>query len=162
MGEIRPRDREEGRVRRLIDNDLLTIISRLFVGGAFIYASLYKVIDPAAFAKSIWYYHMVPGALINLMALILPWLELLCGLGLILGIAYRGSALLINLMVLVFIFALSSAIARDINIDCGCFKAAEASSESAVRSLIFDLLMLLFSLQVMASRSRRWMLGNSR
>ena len=149
-------------MRRVVDNDLLTIISRLFVGGAFVYASFYKVVDPASFAKSIWYYHMVPGGLINLMALILPWLELLCGLGLILGVAYRGSALLINLMTLVFIYALSSAIARDINIDCGCFKAAEASSESAVRSLIFDLVMLVFGLQALFSRSRRWMLRPSR
>jgi hypothetical protein len=64
-------------------------------------------------------------------------------------------------MVLVFIFALSSAISRDINIDCGCFKAAEASSESAVRSLIFDLVLLAFTLQLLFTRSRRWMLRPS-
>ena len=52
-------------MRKLLDNDLLTLISRLFIGGVFIYASFYKIIEPASFAKSIWYYHMVPGSLIN-------------------------------------------------------------------------------------------------
>ena len=61
MGEIRPGDREEKAVRRVIDNDILTIIVRLVVGVTFIYASFYKIIDPGSFAKSIWYYHILPG-----------------------------------------------------------------------------------------------------
>ena len=82
-------------MRKLIDNDYLTMVSRLVLGIVFIYASIYKILEPGMFAKSIWYYHMVPGVLINLMALILPWLEILVGLGLILGIFYRGSPVII-------------------------------------------------------------------
>ena len=69
-------------MRKLIDNDFLTLASRLFIGIVLIYASYYKIIDPGSFAKSIWYYHMVPGALINLMALVLAWLELIVGVAL--------------------------------------------------------------------------------
>jgi len=145
-------------VRRVIDHDLITLVVRLVVGVTFIIASYYKIVEPASFARSIWYYHMVPGVLINLMSLFLPWLELVCGICLVLGVCYRGAVTLVNLMVLVFLVALSTAIARGINIDCGCFKAAQVSSESAWEALWFDLGLIVLTLQLLFSRSRRWML----
>lgn len=148
-------------MRKLLDNDLLTLISRLFIGGVFIYASFYKIIEPASFAKSIWYYHMVPGSLINLMALVLPWLELLTGLALITGVWYRGAVLWANAMLVIFVIALASAIARGLDIDCGCFKAAQSATGSAWNALIWDLVYMLFSVQLLLSRSRRWMLSTT-
>ena len=145
-------------MRQLIDNDYLTMISRLFIGLVFIYASFYKIIEPATFAKAIWFYHMVPGSLINLMALILPWLELLCGLGLILGIFYRGSVIWVNIMLLVFVIALASTIQRGLDIDCGCFKAGQSATGPAWQALWSDVLFIAFGLQMLLSRSRRWML----
>jgi putative oxidoreductase len=145
-------------VRRLINNDLLTLCLRLLVGVVFIYASLYKILDPGAFAKSIWYYHLVPGDLINLIALVLPWIELLCGLCLILGLFYHGAVVWANVLTLTFIFALSTTIVRGIDIDCGCFKAAKVATESAWQALWFDIVLLVFTLQLLFSRSRRWML----
>jgi uncharacterized membrane protein YphA (DoxX/SURF4 family) len=147
-------------VRKLIDNDYLTILCRLVIGGMFIYASYYKIIDPGAFAKSIWYYHMVPGKLINLMALILPWLELLVGLALILGLFYRGAVLWVNVVMLIFIIALSSTIVRGISIDCGCFKASQGATSSAWNSLLFDLAAGLLCLQLWFSRSSRWRISS--
>ena len=135
---------------------MLTILVRLFVGGTFIYASFYKIIDPAAFAKSIWFYHLVPGSLINLMALFLPWLELTCGVAIIIGITYRGAVILANLMTVVFIAALASAIVRGINIDCGCFKAAQATSNSAWQAIWFDLALLACTMQLFFSRAKKW------
>lgn len=146
-------------MRRVIDNDWLTIAFRLFVGISFIYASFYKIIEPALFARSIWYYHMVPGELINPMALLLPWVELIVGVCLILGVYYRGAVLLVNLMVIMFMIALISAAVRGIDIDCGCFKPGKKSSESALKTLWFDLALLVMTVQLWFSRSRRWMLG---
>ena len=161
MGEAWSEDGEEAGMRQLIDHNLATIVSRLLVGGIFIYASFYKIVDPSGFAKSIWYYHMVPGDLINLMALIMPWMELICGITVIVGVFYRGSVMLINLMMLVFIIALSSAVFRGINIDCGCFKAAQESNESALNALYFDLALMVPVVHLMVSKSRRWMLHSS-
>jgi len=149
-------------VRGLIDNDWLTLISRLLIGGMFIIASFYKVIEPASFARSILYYHMVPGQLVNLMALVLPWLELLIGAGLIFGCTYRGSVWWANILLGVFIVALASTIARNLDIECGCFKAGEKASNEAWSSLIFDLAAMVFSLQLLFSRSRKWMLDERR
>ncbi len=143
-------------MRKLIDNDLLTLVSRLVIGGMFIYAALYKIIEPGSFAKSIWYYHLVPGSLINLMAIVLPWLEAIVGLALIVGALYRGAVLWSNLMMIVFIIALSTTIARGINIDCGCFKAASSGTHSAWNSLLFDLGAMVLCIQLWLSRSRKW------
>lgn len=143
---------------RLIHNDYLTMLSRLVIGIMLIYASYYKVIEPASFAKSIWYYHMVPGSLINLMALILPWLELICGLGLILGLFYDGAKVWATLMMVMFIIALSSTIVRGIDIDCGCFKASQGATGSAWKSLVFDLVAMVFVIQMLLSKSRRWLI----
>ena len=148
-------------MRRVIDNDSLTMLFRLVVGVTFIYASLYKILQPADFAQSIWYYHMVPGSLINLMALILPWVELLAGLFLILGVLYRGSVVLMNLMTIMFIIALISAIVRGLDIDCGCFKVG-GSGGSTVRSLLLDVGLLIMTLQLFFSRSKAFRLGSGR
>ena len=145
-------------MRRIIDNDLLTLITRLLIGGIFVYASFYKILEPATFARSIWYYHLVPGSLINLMALILPWLELVCGLALIIGFYVRGAVLWSGLMTVLFMIALSVAIVQGIDIDCGCFKAAKASSGAAWDALLFDIGMIALIGQLWFSRSRRWMI----
>lgn len=145
-------------MRRVIDNDFLTIASRLMVGGVFIYAAIYKIADPLTFANAIWNYHLAPVSLINLTALILPWVEMLAGLGLILGIFYRGSALLVNGMTIMFMIALAYAVARGLDIDCGCFKSGEAGAGSAKEALIRDFGLLALTLQIWFSRSRRWMI----
>ncbi len=148
-------------MRRIIDSDIVTIIARLIVGLTFIYASYYKIIEPGDFAKSIWYYHISPGSLINLTAIILPWLELVCGILLILGVAYRGSLFLVSLMTVVFILAIASAMARGIDLDCGCFKAAESSSESTLRALLLDVGLIILLIQLYFSRSTKWLLGRT-
>jgi putative oxidoreductase len=145
-------------MRRVIDHDYLTLFSRLAIGGMYLAASYYKIIEPATFAKSIWQYHMVPGALINLMALILPWLELIIGVAIIVGWAYRGAIWWANLLLIVFIAALASTIARGLDIDCGCFKAGQSATGPAWQSLWFDVVAMLFSLQLWVSRSTRWRL----
>lgn len=146
-------------MRKIVDNDFLTVVVRLAVGVTFIYASYYKIIEPGDFAKSIWYYHMVPGTFINLIAVILPWAELICGIFLILGVAYRGSVVLVGLMTVVFILAIASAMARGIDLDCGCFKAARSSSESTWKSLLFDAGLLVLLLQLYFSGSKKWLMG---
>jgi len=132
-------------MRRLIDNDYLTLLFRIAVGGVFIVASYYKIIQPADFAKSIWYYHLSPGSLINLTALILPWLELVCGVCLILGLWYRGA-----------IIALATAVARGLDIDCGCFKAAQADGGNTLTALLEDIPLVVMVVQLWFSRSKRW------
>ncbi len=144
-------------MRRIIDNDYLTMAVRLAVGVVFVSASVYKIIDPGSFTRSIWYYHLMPGSLINLIALVLPWVELLAGLALIFGVLYRGAIVWVNVMTIAFIGALTLAVARGLDIDCGCFKAADDIDGSTLQPLILDGALLLLIMQLWFSRSRRWM-----
>jgi hypothetical protein len=65
-------------------------------------------------------------------------------------------------MLLFFVVALASTIVRGLSIDCGCFKAAEAATGSAWRALLWDILYLVASAQMLFSRSCRWQLSRNR
>ncbi len=76
--------------------------ARLILAGIFIYASLDKIAHPAAFAKDVYNYQILPDALINLTALVLPWLELFLGLCLLAGIWLPGAVLTVSGLLIVF------------------------------------------------------------
>ncbi len=64
---------------------------------------------------------MLPYEWIHLLAITLPWIEVAAGLLLMAGVWKRASALLITVMLVVFIAAIAQAVARNLNIECGCF-----------------------------------------
>ena len=77
-------------MKSFLKNRYIPLISRFILGIVFIYASLDKIIDPVSFSDNIDNYHVSPVAINNLVALILPWVELIIGLGLITGIFLKG------------------------------------------------------------------------
>ena len=99
---------------------IIVLIARLLIGGILIYASFNKIVDPGGFAKAIANYHIIPFGLENSMAIILPWLELIVGLCLIIGVFIDGAAFLVIVMMVVFIVAITFAILSGYNIECGC------------------------------------------
>ena len=105
----------------MLNNKILLILSRLFLGVIFIYASFDKIIDPVSFSSLIDNYHITPYFLNNLAALVIPWLELVIGICLIRGVFINGASFVAALLLLFFIFILTQAIFRGINLDCGCF-----------------------------------------
>ncbi len=118
----------------------VVLIARLILGGVFIYASLDKIAHPAEFAKAIGNYHVVPFGLENLMALALPWLELIAGICLIAGIMVDGATIMVILMNIVFIFAISQALARGISIECGCFSVTtEGVDNIGIQTILRDI-----------------------
>ena len=124
----------------------LVILCRLVLGGVFIYASLDKIANPAEFAKAIGNYHVLPFGLENLLALFLPWLELLTGILLIAGIMVDGATILIISMNIVFIFAISQALARGISIECGCFSVStEGGSNIGFQTILRDVVYLIMA-----------------
>ncbi|MGE0490860.1 MAG: DoxX family protein [Vulcanimicrobiota bacterium] len=94
---------------------------RIVIGLLFLVAGVSKVSDPAAFAEAIYNYHLVPARLITLTAITLPWLEVLAGLCLLSGALTRSAALITGVLSLAFAVGISSALARGLNIECGCF-----------------------------------------
>jgi len=126
-----------------LKNKYLQILLRLVLGGLFIYASYDKIINPAEFAKAVKNYDMLPIALVNIPAIILPYLEFFTGLFLVIGIWKRGSSALIIIMLLFFLIGLTQAYARGLDINCGCFSLENSSSTSDILvRIIEDILML--------------------
>lgn len=99
----------------------ITTVARLVIGFVFIMAALDKITEPNAFAKNILNYLIVPTPLVNIMALVLPWVELFCGVALVLGLWVRTTAVLTGTLLVVFIVAVSMAMIQGLNINCGCF-----------------------------------------
>jgi putative oxidoreductase len=127
----------------------LALACRLFIGGIFIAACIFKIKDPEVFALSIATYDILPTSLVNLMAIILPWLELVVGVMIIIGYKTRPSALLIALMMLMFMTALAIALARGIDMSCGCFASAEAGEQISRLTMLRDLCYLLPAIYVL-------------
>ena len=94
------------------------------VGGLFIYAGWLKVADPAAFARDISNFHLVPWTVGVAMSFYLPWLEMICGAALFLGRVRAGAIAILTLLTAVFIGASVIARLRGINVNCGCFGSA--------------------------------------
>ena len=130
------------RIEKVLSNKYVVFAARIILGVVFIYASLEKIQNPGGFAQAIYNYRMVPDSLINIMAIVLPWLELICGILIIIGVFVRGSALLIGAMLAVFIIALSSALMRGLDISCGCF-TLEGGRSIASKTLVEDIFLII-------------------
>ncbi|MCG6879963.1 MAG: DoxX family membrane protein [Deltaproteobacteria bacterium] len=100
---------------------LLALVARLILGTVFICASMDKILHPAAFAEAVYNYQVLPDFLINLTVIVLPWLELMLGLFLIVGLFREGSACIAAVLMLVFLGAMIFNLTRGLNVHCGCF-----------------------------------------
>ena len=119
------------------------ILARLLLGGIFIYASLDKISHPREFAAIVANYGILPDFLLSLLALVLPWLELIAGLCLVCGLWVRSAAFLLSLLLLAFILALGFNAARGVSLSCGCFSSTAADSENIYMLIFRDLLFLI-------------------
>ncbi len=118
--------------------------ARVALAAVFLYAAVPKIADPAGFAKSIFNYQLLPDAAINPLALFLPWLELLTAVALLaVPRLRRGALFLLGGMLLVFILAISSAMLRGLNIDCGCFSTSGTGTRAALPHLLLDIALLI-------------------
>jgi len=108
----------------LVDNKYLPFFSRVILGGIFIYAAAGKILYPAEFSEAVTNYQLVPVMFTNLVAIILPWVELVAGLLLINGFRTQSGNLIIFLLICIFSFGAFSALIRGLDINCGCFTEA--------------------------------------
>ena len=132
--------------------NLFLFIAVAYIGWTFISASLDKISDPSSFSKSIINYEITPYWINNLVALTLPWVELICGILIFIGFYYfiKNQSVLIDipnniiiLMLLWFIFILAIAVYKGLDIDCGCGIGEDKTTPS--ERLIEDIYLLITS-----------------
>lgn len=124
---------------RIATHPLIALAFRLYLGGLFIYASMYKISYAAEFANSIAAYRIVPFWGVNFMAATLPWVELLLGLLLVGGLRVRVAALGIGFLLAVFTVAVAINVVRGAPASCGCFHSMEEPMtwKTVIRDLIW-------------------------
>lgn len=115
----------------------LTVRVQIALGLIFIVAALPKIVDPPSFAHMLYNYRIVPGSLLNLFALALPWFELLLGVALVLDIWRRTAAVLVGVLLVAFILGVGWNLVRENPIDCGCFDVSAAGKSPEER--LFDM-----------------------
>lgn len=120
---------------------LLNFVLRLVLGGVFVLAAVIKIMDPATFAADVHNYRMLPRPMIHPVAICLPWIELGAGVLLVLGVWRRAAALVIAILCTAFLVAIGQALARGLDVHCGCFGTL-AAGRIGWRNLALDLILL--------------------
>lgn len=134
-------------------------VARLLLGGVFVLAAVGKLAAPAAFATAVERYGLLPLAVVVPVATALPWLELLLGAYLLVGLFTRFSAIVALALLAAFGTALASALLRGLSLEgCGCFGSiglqhvrvvgwilggADAGPQDLIRDGVLALLALL-------------------
>ena len=138
------------KIMAFCSSPFLSLAFRVILGSLFLYAGITKIADPMGFALSIYNYKLLPDGLIHVAAILLPWLEVIVGGSLLLGIGATGGALIATALFSIFAGALTINLIRGLDIACGCFSTA-ASGGSSISGfyLLRDLSLLLMSLQVL-------------
>ena len=114
----------------------IAFVVRIVLGAIFLFASAGKIADPMSFAAIVTNYQLLSPPLVLTTAVVLPWIEAVCGLALVFGRLEKGAALLVSLMMVVFTGLVLYNGYRGLNIACGCFSlAANAPSNIAANTL---------------------------
>ena len=94
------------------------------IGGLFIYAGVLKAWDPVKFAADVQNFRILPWSIGVRLAFYLPWLEIICGVALVIGWMRSGALAILTGLTVIFIVATIAAQARGIDLECGCFGSA--------------------------------------
>lgn len=138
--------KEEG-VFALINSFLSPLIYhliRVLLSATFLWSGISKLMDPTEFALIIDGYGLMPDAWILPLAIALPLLEMVFGLGLLLDI--RGSLAVITGLLMLFIAILSYGIWLGLDVDCGCFGPEDPEAKAfhgLWSALVRDIIMML-------------------
>lgn len=123
-------------------------IASVILAGVFATAALPKINDVAKFALNIDRYQILPSAGVTLLALCLPWLELVVGLGLLIPPVQKTSRRLCAALLLLFTAVHISALLRGLEIQCACF-GEESSGSSVGEALVRNVGLLVLAIAIL-------------
>ena len=144
-------------VQNLLHTRWIEMTARLLLGIIFIYASYHKILAPEEFAKIVYGYGLFPSVTINLIAIIIPFIELVTGIALIIGIYTRPAAIIVIGMLSAFIIAISINIIRGHEFDCGCFSSdTSQAANSAWQTLGRDIIFMMLGIYIFAYGQKKF------
>ena len=134
---------------------IVLVLCCLVLGGAFLVAALPKLLHPAAFAVAIYRYQLAPHGLIDLLAVYLPWIELIAAIGLFVPWTRKASAGILAVLLLVFTAAIAINLHRGLDMACGCFSTDPASHRIGTFNLVRNLVLFVAAAFIAAAGDRR-------
>jgi putative oxidoreductase len=123
------------RPRRLRLHPLIVRLAQWATGIVFAWAGLAKLGNLPAFALQIHHFRLLPVAAENLVAMVLPWIELVTALALLLHVRARAGAVVAASLLFVMTLAVGSAVARGLDFECGCFGTSDGSRVGTAKLL---------------------------
>jgi len=132
---------------KILRSKLFISASQAVIGIVFIFASLDKIANPGDFAVAIVNYKIIPLSLVNIFAIVIPWLELFCGILILFGEYIKESSFIISSLLLVFVVMIAAAVFRNLDIDCGCFGTLDAQKVGLTK-IAENILLLLLSVNI--------------
>jgi len=125
-------------------NRTVVLVFRLILAGFFILSACGKLVDLEQYSvDAVYNFGVLPMVLARPFGLVMPFIELLCGLGLLFGVLTRLSALGVGLMSIAFFIAKAIVLSQGRSIECGCFGAIIDTLASV--TIFMDLPMLAFA-----------------
>jgi putative oxidoreductase len=113
------------------------IVVRWLLGVLMLWAAVSKLANPTEFLAALYSYELpLPQSLLQVVAVMLPWVELLCGLALLANLWTETVLVLATALFVIFIFATGQAWARGLDISCGCFKLGLSSNPQAATAVV--------------------------
>jgi len=137
------------RIISWLSSPYLALLFRVCLGVIFVYAGLVKIVDPLGFAHALYNYHILPPWMINPLAICLPWIEVLAGASLLVGIMISGGALVVSGMLAVFAVAIVVGLIRGLGIACGCFSTSASAEPITWLAVVRDLLLLGMGIHIL-------------
>ncbi|HEX3467867.1 MAG TPA: MauE/DoxX family redox-associated membrane protein [Candidatus Elarobacter sp.] len=143
---------------------IVVLVLRVVLGAVFLVAGILKIGHGIEFATEIAAFRLVPQPLIAPMALGLPFLEVLLGGYLVIGLFTRTAAWVAAVMLLAFDGAIASAVVRGLTVSCGCFGPGDKTTTSwgeVARDAIFVLLAVVVALRPPGTLALDRRIGNA-
>lgn len=109
----------------------VSLLVRIAMAGIMLWAGVAKLVDIPASVRAVRAYELLPEALVPLVGTALPFVEILLGIVLLMGLFTRWATIVYLLMVVAFMVGVIYAWAKGLQIDCGCFGGGGELEEGA-------------------------------
>ena len=133
-------------LKQIISSQYLSFLLRYYLGFLFITGGISKISYPSGFAETLVSYQIVPYWSVNFFSIALPWVELVCGVLLIIGLRTRAVTVIISMLLVTFAAGLLLNLIRNAPISCGCF--SNSGDRISWWDIPRDLLWVLFAIQI--------------
>lgn len=150
--------KRSGWLRTVVANRHVILVSRLILAAFFLTSSYGKLVDIERYSvDAVYNFGILPMALARPFGLVMPFIELLCGIGVLSRVLTRLSALGIALMSLSFFIAKAVVLLQGRSIECGCFGAVIDTLASVTIFMDFPIMFLALLVVLSPSATRHSM-----